>query len=198
MSPLIGRATEAPPVVCSMVVRAPGEWFSEVLHALAAQDYPNVQTLFFVIDDGGATDVAAKIQAVLPAAIVRMVEGNPGWGPVQNQVLRLVEGDAGFFCFLHDDVALEPGTISALIEEMFRSNAGLVGPKLVEWTDPRVLLEVGVGVDRLGERVSAVDPGEIDQEQHDAVRDVFTLPSACLLIRADLFRELGEIGRAHV
>ena len=191
MSPLIGRATEAPPVVCSMVVRAPGEWFSEVLHALAAQDYPNVQTLFFVIDDGGATDVAAKIQAVLPAAIVRMVEGNPGWGPVQNQVLRLVEGDAGFFCFLHDDVALEPGTISALIEEMFRSNAGLVGPKLVEWTDPRVLLEVGVGVDRLGERVSAVDPGEIDQEQHDAVRDVFTLPSACLLIRADLFRELG-------
>jgi GT2 family glycosyltransferase len=173
-----------------MVVANPGEWFAEVLHALAAQDYPNLQTLFFVVD-GGADDVVGQIRTVLPGAIVRIVEGNPGWGPVQNQVLRLVEGDAGFFCFLHDDVALEPGSISSLIEETFRSNAGLVGPKLVDWTDSRVLLHVGVGVDRLGERVSVVDPGEIDQEQHDAVRDVFTVPSACLLVRADLFRELG-------
>ncbi|MFM9121853.1 MAG: hypothetical protein ACKOQX_03100, partial [Actinomycetota bacterium] len=32
---------------------------------------------------------------------------------------------------------------------------------------------------------------ERDQEQHDAVRDVFFVSSACMLVRADLFRELG-------
>jgi len=174
-----------------MVVSSPGEWFAEALRGLAQQDYPNLQTLFFVLDDGASAAAVAQIRELLPAAIVRTVQGNPGWGPVQNQVLRLVEGDTGFFCFLHDDVVLEPDAISTLIEETFRSNAGLVGPKLVDWDDPRVLREVGIGVDRLGERVSVVDPGEIDQEQHDAVRDVFTVPSACLMIRADLFRELG-------
>ena len=174
-----------------MVVSSPGEWFDEVLTGLAVQDYPNLQSLFFVIEDGSSAALAGRIRASLPNAIVRTVEGNPGWGPVQNQVLRLVEGDSGFFCFLHDDVALEPTTISRLIEETFRSNAGLVGPKVVTWDDPRVLQEVGIGVDRLGERVSVVEPGEVDQEQHDAVRDVFTLSSCCLLVRADLFRDLG-------
>jgi len=187
----IVRAPDAPPVVAAMVVSSPGEWFDEVLAGLAAQDYPNLQSLFFVIEDGSSTELSGRIRASLPNAIVRMVEGNPGWGPVQNQVLRLVEGDSGFFCFLHDDVALEPTTISRLIEETFRSNAGLVGPKVVTWDDPRVLQEVGIGVDRLGERVSAVESGEVDQEQHDAVRDVFTLSSCCLLVRADLFRDLG-------
>lgn len=187
----IVRVPDAPPVVAAMVVCSPGEWFDEVLGGLAAQDYPNLQSLFFLIEDGASADQAQRIRTSLPNAIVRTVEGNPGWGPVQNQVLRLVEGESGFFCFLHDDVVLEPTTISRLIEETFRSNAGLVGPKVVTWDDPRVLQEVGIGVDRLGERVSVVEPGEVDQEQHDAVRDVFTLSSCCLLVRADLFRDLG-------
>jgi len=199
MSTSIGRAPEAPPVVVSMVVSSPGEWFAEVLDGLVAQDYPNLQTLFLIVkddvsqiaDDSASVDLTQRIRTILPNAIVRTVEGNPGWGPVQNQVLRLVEGEAGFFCFLHDDVVLEPNTISRLIEETFRSNAGLVGPKVVTWDDARVLQEVGIGVDRLGERVSVVEPGELDQEQHDAVRDVFTLSSCCLLVRADLLRELG-------
>ncbi|HEY4377729.1 MAG TPA: glycosyltransferase, partial [Acidimicrobiales bacterium] len=32
---------------------------------------------------------------------------------------------------------------------------------------------------------------ELDQEQHDAVRDVFVVPGACTLVRADLFDHLG-------
>ena len=65
------------------------------------------------------------------------------------------------------------------------------GPKLVSWDDPSVLQHVGLGLDRFGEVDPITEPGEYDQEQHDAVRDVFVLPSACLLVRADLFRALG-------
>ncbi|MGH9078266.1 MAG: hypothetical protein ACRDY0_12605, partial [Acidimicrobiales bacterium] len=39
-----------------------------------------------------------------------------------------------------------------------------------------------------------VDPGELDQEQHDAVRDVFVAPSGVTLVRADLFVALGGFG----
>ena len=109
--------------------------------------------------------------------------------PAANQALRLVEG-SGLFCFLHDDVALHPDAIRELVEELYRSNAGIVGPKLVSWDDSRILQHVGLGIDRFGEVDPFVEPGEMDQEQHDAVRDVFCLPSACLLVRADLFRTL--------
>ena len=191
----------APPVVASMVVYRPGPWFVESLQALAAQTYPQLQTLFLVVGtqdgdgEGIDTDLTELIHSVLPQAVVRHIEGNPGFGLVSNEVARLVDGEGGFFCLLHDDVALEPEAIERLIEETYRSNAGLVGPKLVEWDDPTILQSVGLNVDRIGEVESLIGDNEKDQEQHDSVRDVFALSSACLLIRSDLFRELGGFNR---
>ena len=194
-------AVVAPPVVASMVVYQPGPWFVESLQALAAQTYPQLQTLFLVVGthdgdgEGIDTDLTELIHSVLPQAVVRHIEGNPGFGLVSNEVARLVDGEGGFFCLLHDDVALEPEAIERLIEETYRSNAGLVGPKLVEWDDPTILQSVGLNVDRIGEVEPLIGDNEKDQEQHDSVRDVFALSSACLLIRSDLFRELGGFNR---
>ena len=172
-----------------MVVHQPGEWFDQTLAGLAAQDYANLKILVLVVGD--PADLPDRIRTALPRGFVRAVDGNPGFGPAANEVMRLVEGENGFFCFLHDDVAMEPDTIRLLVEELYRSNAGIVGPKLVQWDRPNVLQHVGFAVDRFGETDPIVEPGETDQEQHDAVRDVFALPSACLLIRADLFRSLS-------
>src|SRR5262249_53334330 len=52
-------------------------------------------------------------------------------------------------------------------------------------------LQVGLTVDKTGVASSLVERGELDQEQHDAVRDVFAVPGGCMLVRADLFAELG-------
>jgi GT2 family glycosyltransferase len=184
----------APPVVAVVVVHRPGPWFEETLESLLDQDYPNLNTLFLLAGepvDADGRDLAELITARLPDAFVRGLGANPGFGVAANEVLSLVEGDNGFFCICHDDVALDPDTIRRLVEELYRSNAGLVGPKLVSWDDPGVLQHVGLGLDRFGEADPITEPGEYDQEQHDAVADVFVLPSACVLVRADLFRALG-------
>ncbi len=187
-----------PSVVSVMVVHDLGDWFDETLASLAAQDYPNLRTLFLIAPTDDANDaldpvdeVTARIHAVLPDAFVRELGVNVGFGPAVNEVLRLVEGDNGFFLVCHDDVALDQRAVRIMVAEVFRSNAGLVGPKLVDWDEPRVLQHVGLGLDRFGEVDPVVGPDEVDQEQHDAVRDVFVLPSACFLVRADLFRALG-------
>jgi len=178
-----------------MVVHQPCPWLEEVVASLASQDYSNLQTLFFVTSSTSSTTASTVeteiIHHTLPAAVIRQVEGNPGYGPLMNEVSRLVEGESGFFCFMHDDVALDSNAISSMIEEMFRSNAGVVGPKMVMWDDVSVLQSVGLGADRIGDINPIVELGEKDQEQHDAVRDVFLVPSACMLVRADLFREIG-------
>ncbi|HSB87593.1 MAG TPA: glycosyltransferase, partial [Ilumatobacteraceae bacterium] len=179
----------APPVVAVMVVSDPGDWFDEVLDGLAEQDYANLKSLFLVVGEPG--EIPDRVRQRVPNAFVRAVGKATGYGAVANEVLHLVQGDNGFFCFLHDDVALDPDAIRLLVEELYRSNAGIVGPKLVSWDDPGVLQHVGLGVDRFGEIDSLVEEGEVDQEQHDAVRDVFALPSACLLVRADLFRAIS-------
>jgi GT2 family glycosyltransferase len=192
---------QAPPVVAVVIVHDPGSWFDSTLESFASQDYPNLRMLFLLTGDAetprtdGAEPTAgaveAQIKQALPAAFVRSLGTNVGFGPAANEVLNLVEGDNGLFLICHDDVAPEPDALRLLVEELYRSNAGAVGPKFVEWDDPTVLQSVGLHLDRFGEIDPVVEPGEVDQEQHDGVRDVFVLPSAYLLIRADLFRNLG-------
>ena len=182
-----------PSVVSVMVVHEPGDWFDETLRSLAAQDYPSLRSLFLLTPapEQELADTTSRIRRTLPSAFVRELPADVGFGPAVNEVLRLVEGDNGFFLVCHDDVALDPKAVRIMVAELFRSNAGIVGPKLTDWDQPRLLQHVGLGLDRFGEVDPLVEPGEVDQEQLDAVRDVFVLPSACLLVRADLFRALG-------
>jgi GT2 family glycosyltransferase len=179
---------QAPPVVVVVVTRNPGAFLEPALAALGAQDYPALSVL--VVDAGSAHDPSARVGAALPGAFVRRVEGSPGFGGAANEALAAVQG-ATFFLVCHDDVVLDPGAIRVMVEEAYRSNAAIVGPKLVDYDNPEVILEVGRAIDSLGGSHTGIEPGEIDQEQHDAVRDVFYVSSAAMLIRADLFDELG-------
>ena len=178
----------APAVVAVVVADDPGAWFEEAIAALADQDYPNLSIL--VIDADSQVDVKPRVARAAPGAFVRRIEDNPGFGAAANDVLDVVDG-AAFYLMCHDDVAPEPDVVRLLVEEAYRSNAAIVGPKLVRWDDPSRLLQVGEGIDHAGYAVPIVERGEMDQEQHDAVRDVFTVPGACTLVRADLFTEIG-------
>ena len=53
-----------------------------------------------------------------------------------------------------------------------------------------------MAVDHYGVPFSGIEPDEVDQEQHDAVRDVFFVSHAVMLVRADLFHELGGFDAA--
>jgi len=177
-----------PPVVAVVVVRDPGPWFEEALGALAALDYPELSVL--VIDDGSAEDPTPRIAAIAPGAFVRRREVAGGFATAANEVIATVQG-APFLLFVHGDAVLDPNALTILVDEAVRSNAGVVGPKVVRHDDVGALLEVGMTVDRLGAPHTMIEPGEIDQEQHDAVRDVFWISGVAMLVRADLFAEIG-------
>ncbi len=180
---------QVPAVVAVMVTTDPGPWFEEVLSSLASQDYQELSVLVLVAGGDDSLEVTERVGRALPDAFVRSLPGRPGYGAASNEVLGMVEG-AAFYLLLHDDVALDPDAIHKLVEESFRSNAGVVSPKFVNWDDPSVLLHVGMSCDKTGAVVDRILEGEVDHGQHDAVRDVFVAPGGCILIRADLFREL--------
>ena len=193
------QTVSAPLVVTAMVVHQPGTWFDEVLAGLASQDYPNISNVFFLtttvsdsgVDTSEANLLSTRITDTLPNSVVRIVEGNPGFGRLINELQRVVEGDGGLFCIMHDDVVLNPNTVRTLVQELFISNAAVVGPKLLQWEKTTILQSVGFGIDRCGEVDPFIEQNERDQEQHDSVRDVFFVSSACMLVRSDLFRELN-------
>lgn len=101
---------------------------------------------------------------------------------------------------LHDDCAPEPDALAQLLDTVEReAEAGqqvaIVGPKLRGWYDRRQLLEVGVTIANSGRRWTGLDRREQDQGQHDHVQPVLSVSSAGMLIRRDVYEELGGFDR---
>ncbi len=102
--------------------------------------------------------------------------------------LRRVE----WIWLLHDDCEPEPETLERLLRAASRDRSVVVlGPKVLDGSDRRVLRETGVSIDRAGRRVTGIEHGEIDQGQHDANRSVMAVGSAGMLVRRDAWERLG-------
>lgn len=93
---------------------------------------------------------------------------------------------------LHDDSAPAPDALSRLLEAAVRRpDAGIIGPKVLDWREGRQLLEIGLTVTGGGRRHTGLDRREYDQGQHDTTKNVLAVGSAGMLIRRDVWDELG-------
>ena len=170
-----------------VVAHQPGDWFTETLESLALQDY---EPLSVAVIDAAGSGIGSRVAEVVGGAVIIDAAGATGFSEAANAVLS-ADLEADFLLICHDDVALAPDAVSILVLEALRSRAGVVGPKIVEWDRPQIIQHAGYDVDRFGVRADRAGLDELDQEQHDGVRDVFALPSAVLLVRSDLFARLG-------
>ena len=93
---------------------------------------------------------------------------------------------------LHDDCEPEPDALEQLLLGTDQVPAvAVLGPKVMDWSDRDVLLEAGVGIDRAGRRITGIEPREVDQGQHDGNRDVLAVGSAGMLVRRDVWNQVG-------
>ena len=179
--------SRAPAVVAVVVTTGPGPGLEVTLASLVAQDYEELSLL--VIANGEHDNVSERVAAVAPKAFLRTLDENKGFGAACNEAALMVDG-AAFFLFCHDDVRLETNAVQMMVEAAFRTNAGIVTPKVVQYEDPMVLVHVGQTADRFGVVQERVDLGEIDHGQQDLERDVFVAPGGVTLVRYDLFTTL--------
>jgi GT2 family glycosyltransferase len=172
-----------------VVVHDGRPFLRDTFKGLAAQTRPIDDV---VIVDTGSTDGSADwARARLGHDAVLAVRGQ--FGRAVMSVLR-DERAAGmdWLWLLHDDAAPEPGALEQLLAEAeSRPSASILGPKLVSWNDPRRLQEIGWSIDRTGRAVSPVEDDEIDQGQHDQIRDVFFVSTAGMLIRRSALLAAG-------
>lgn len=114
-----------------------------------------------------------------------------GFGGAINWALARARTDADFFLFIHDDAALTPESVERMVARAVGDAAtAIVGPKIVSWDDPARLEEIGMAVDRFGYPYKGLEENEIDIGQHDDSSEVFFVTSTCMLVRANLFRQL--------
>ncbi|MFF4171011.1 glycosyltransferase family 2 protein [Streptomyces sp. NPDC001744] len=153
---------------------------------------------------GAAVEEAARTAPVLGPEDLPYLKRPSGWDPVSHtwndeayDLPELPHGEpVQWLWLLHDDCAPEPGALAALLRVADSdAHAAVVGPKLRGWYDRKQLLETGVSIARSGRRWTGLDRREQDQGQHDQVRSVLSVSTAGMLIRRDVFEELGGFDR---
>ncbi|MDH4169509.1 MAG: hypothetical protein OEW42_07955 [Acidimicrobiia bacterium] len=188
---------EAPPrlpaVLVVVVVDDPAEDLTPTLTSVSAQAEVPMGAVVVDVTADSVVDEAA-VRALVPEAVVRRAPG-ASWAEAVNAVLTRPER-LPFMLVCRGGVRLAEDAIAHLVSEALASNAGVLGPKLVDREQPDHLRSVGLGSDKFAFPVSAVEVGELDQEQHDAVVDVFAVDTRCVLIRWDLLVAIGGIDPA--
>ncbi|MCF2705920.1 glycosyltransferase [Arcanobacterium haemolyticum] len=95
---------------------------------------------------------------------------------------------------IHGDTYPRPDALDHLLRAGETSaKVGAVGPKQVDWDNPRILREVGIRATRSARRVPHVAEDELDQGQLDWQEDVLAVGSAGMLLRRAALDAIGEL-----
>ncbi|MHB1433707.1 MAG: glycosyltransferase family 2 protein, partial [Streptosporangiaceae bacterium] len=192
-------------VVTAVIVAHDGvSWLPQVADAVLEQTRP-VQRVVAV--DTGSRDRSGAVLATKfgQSAVFGMDRGT-GYGTAVARALThraanlpvpsapgIAPADrVEWIWLLHDDCEPAPDALEQLLRGAAEaSNAAVLGPKIRDWISRDIVLEAGVTLDSAARRVTGIEPREVDQGQHDGDRDAMAVSSAGMLIRRDVWDQLG-------
>ena len=179
-----------PSVLVVLVVRDGAAWLRKVLASLARQTHPRMGVMAV---DNASTDGSGDIlRQALGARVLRLDQNVGFWDAVGRALARAADTRPDYVLLLHDDTALAPDAITLLVTAAGRvPSTGIVGPKVLDWHDRRIVREIGFAADRFGYPHSPLEPGEIDQGQYGAPREVLYISSAAMLISRQVLERIG-------
>jgi GT2 family glycosyltransferase len=153
---------------------------------------PAVPFEVIVVDDA-STDATRAVLALIPNLVVIRNERNLGFVRAVNRGASAARGR--FLHLLNNDTQVRPGALDALVAALDDPGVGIAGSKLIY---PSGHLQEAGAVLRANGTVELVglndDP---TRPEYNRRREVDHCSGASLMIRRDLFRELGGLDEAY-
>jgi len=178
-------------VTAILVVHDGATWLPEVVASLVSQSRAIDYTLAV---DTDSYDASVKLLKNARVPFISMPRETGFGEAIAAAVERIPQSpdDEEWLWFIHDDCAPQPEALQALLDAIEnRPQVAIAGPKLRGWYNRTHLLEAGVTIAGNGTRWTGLEPHEYDQGQLDGIRDVLAVSTAGMLIRRDVFDELG-------
>lgn len=167
-------------------------------HAVASVRAQTLRPTRCAIVDVSAPDDPAHLTrddvATLTGGVYLIEAPEATLGRALMRALAALKPDDDLMWILHDDCAPAPDCLAHLVDTLAEDpTIAVAGPKQCRWDDDAYLLEVGIVATASGRRLDVIDPGEIDQGQHDRTGDVLAVGTAGMVVSLSVWRELGGI-----
>jgi GT2 family glycosyltransferase len=182
---------KVPSVLVILVTRNGGPWLPQCLLALSKQSHPRIGVL--AVDNDSSDGSADLLETALGSPRVIRLRTNAGFGGAVTAALRTdMAKQADYVLLMHDDTILSPDAVASLVETAEKiGGAGVIGPKILDWDDPRILQGIGLSTDRFGYPYSPLEAGEVDHGQYDRVREVRFLSTCAMLVSRSAWSTVG-------
>ena len=182
-----------------MVAHNGGDYLPMTLAALSEQTRP--VDAFIGVDTGSRDNSVALLDdAFGEANVTTFQQGRSGMGDAVKAGLAALApwdpdrpgADTEWVWLLHDDAAPAPEALAELLHAVERApSVTVAGCKQLDWNARRRLIDVGLSTSRWAERLTLIEADELDQGQYDGRSDTFAVNSAGMLVRRDVWEELG-------
>jgi N-acetylglucosaminyl-diphospho-decaprenol L-rhamnosyltransferase len=199
--------TRPPKLSCIIVNYNTREQTTEFLASLA----PEVEPLggeIIVIDNGSVDGSAASFRSIFPTVKVVEANANLGFAKAVNVGARQARGQ--YLLLLNPDMVARPGSVAAIVgfaDE--QPDYGIYGGRTVRsdgslepsscWAAPTLwsLLMFATMLSTILKHSAVFDPESMGRWQRDTVREVEIVTGCLMLIRRELFWQVGGMDETY-
>lgn len=181
---------ESLPRVSAVVLAYKTEpWLQRCVAALLASEKAKVDVI--LVDNGCTSDDVEVLESEPGVTVVRPGE-NLGFAGGCNAGAAVATGD--YLALVNGDAIVEPATLAMLIEHASLPEIGIAGASIRLADDPKLINAAGNPVHVLG-LCWAGGLGQVESRTEPV--EVTVASGACLLMRAELWRDLGGFDQEY-
>jgi len=162
------------------------------IQSMLAQTHTNFR--LYIVDNCSSDGTVQRIsQYHDPRIVVLANRDNIGFAAATNQGIRVAQADGcESVLLINNDTEFEPSLLEKLLQGLDTHAAHLAAPKILYYDQPSTIWSAGGGFNRmLGYSASHYGLDQQDSGQFDEPKPVEHAPACCLLVRTNVFEQLG-------
>jgi GT2 family glycosyltransferase len=161
----------------------------EMLESLRAVTYPNFET--FIVDNGSPSTNPDIIKEKYPEINLIISKENLGFAGGNNIALKEAKGD--YVLLLNNDTEVKPDFLDSLVSLMESDEKiGITSSKILYFHEDNIIQYAGIpALNPITSRGGSDGDKEVDNGQHNVIKETFYAHGACMMIRKSVLEELG-------
>lgn len=152
-----------------------------------------------VADNNSSDDSVSFLRTNFPAIEIIQNKSNGGFAKGYNDALSVLKGRFTNYVLINSDIEVTPGWLEPLVQKVRQDNVAGAQPKVRAYHRRSHFEHAGASGGFIDShyypfcRGRIFDEVEPDNSQYDNEKEVFWTTGACMIIRAEIYHELGGL-----
>ncbi|MGD0339197.1 MAG: glycosyltransferase family 2 protein [Bacteroidota bacterium] len=169
----------------------------ECLRSLQKISYPRSKVV--VVDNASVDGTVEAVRMEFPGVEILRNETNLRYAGGNNRGISFaLDQGAGVVLLLNNDTIVDPGFLSVLVQTLMSdAKNGIIGPKILYYSDPQRIWYAGGKIDWWQGWVSHIGIREVDHAQHDTITTTGYVTGCCMLVKRDVIERCGMLDESY-